>query len=159
MVFGLLACYISAPISLAPVYGFCARACIGALESLHMLHAAAIFRLRKLSTLMITIQIQFRRTASLSIFTNVSVTYCACSAACAAPINTTGACRASWRGSKEAPIFPPTRTVLLCYPTTLTIIIDTLGYQPCLMIIFRISTKYRVALQLLGGFVLAKRMP
>ncbi len=53
--------------------------------------------------------------------------------------------------SKEAPRFPPTRTVHLCCATTLLIIIDTLGYQPSLVIIIRVSAKYRVALQLLGG--------
>ncbi len=40
-----------------------------------MRHPAAISRLRTLSTLMTTIQIKLRRTALLSISTNISVTY------------------------------------------------------------------------------------
>ncbi len=60
---------------------------------------------------------------------------------------------------KDTPRFPPTRTVLLHYPASLLRVIDTLGYQPSLVIIIRVSIKYRVALQLLGGFVPATRVP
>ncbi len=116
-----------------------------------MLHSAGISRLRKLSILMITIQIKLLRTALLSIFTNISVTYTRTQRGPRRAYKYRRRVPRTVRGTKEAPRFPPTRTVLLCYPTTSTIIIHTLGYQASLLIIIRVSNKDQVALQLHGG--------
>ncbi len=108
IVFGLLAYYISAPNFACPSVWFlryCARACTGALESLHMLHPAAISRLRKRSTLMITIQIKLRR-GRIEYFLLISQLHIrAHNAARAAPRNTAGARRALWGkpGGTEVP--------------------------------------------------------
>ncbi len=104
VVFGLLACYISAPISL------------------------------------ITIQIKSRKTVLLRISTSISVTYTRTQRAQRRAYKCRRRVPRTVGESKEAPKFPPTRTVLLCYSTTLSIIIDTLGYQPSPVIIIRVST-------------------